>query len=241
MSTATAKLLHGEPLSLDDRAEVDSLVVGARTVGARVDLISKGDDPQHVHVIVEGFACRYKLLPGGQRAIVGLFVPGDVCDVHVGLLGVMDHAIGTITECLVKRIPHQEIEALMVKRPPIRRALSWSTLVDEGILRQWLTVNGRLRSDERIAHLFCEIHARLTAVDRAGRDGFQLPLTQEDLADMLGMSAVHVNRVLQVLRSREIVTQQDRWLRFPDRERTVAFAQFDPDYLHMKPRAGGAA
>ena len=201
---------------------------------ARTDIIAQGQNPTHLHIIVEGFACRYKIMPNGRRSIVGLMLPGDICDLHVKILGSMDHGIGTLSECRVKMVPYDEVDAMLEDHPKIARAFWWSTLVDEGILRQWLANMGRLRSDRHMAHLFCEMHTRLGVVGIASEVGFPFPLTQEEMADVLGVAPVHVNRVIQVLRAQGIVASQDRWVTFPDRDRVMAFAEFDAEYLHLR-------
>ena len=232
-NATTAKLLHGVPLDPRDRDRLDALVALPSLMPARTDIIEHGENPGNLHIVVDGFACRYKIMPNGRRAIVGLMLPGDICDLHVKILGSMDHAIGTLSDCRIKVISHDEIDVVMEEHPKIARAFWWSTLVDEGILRQWLANMGRMRSDRQMAHLFCEMYTRLDVVGKTRDHGFAFPLTQEELSDVLGVAPVHVNRVMQVLRAQGIITSQDRWVTFPDWDRTIAFSEFDPDYLHL--------
>lgn len=182
---------------------------------------------------MEGFACRYKLLPDGRRQIMAFLVPGDFCDLHVAILGEMDHSIGTSWGCTVVDIPRSTVDDLTANHPRITRALWWATLVDEATLREWLVNMGQRDADRQTAHLFCELLVRLQAVGRASADGFEFPITQEDLADTLGVTSVHVNRVLQEMRGKGLIEWKSKRLRIPDVERLKAFAGFDPKYLHL--------
>jgi CRP-like cAMP-binding protein len=238
-SPVVRKLEHGAALSDDDKKRLEEAVRDLRTVGPRQDLIGEGERPNEVHAILEGFACRYKLLPDGQRQIMALLVPGDFCDLHVAILRTMDHGIATISACKVAYIPQTAVDELTTKHPPIARALWWATLVDEGTLREWLVNMGRRPADKRMAHLFCELLLRLESVGLARANGFDFPVTQTELADILGLSNVHVNRVLQQLRDDGLIALSGKRLTVLDLDRLQDFAEFDPNYLHLEKRRGG--
>ena len=150
--------------------------------------------------ILDGFACRYKLTSEGKRHIMAYLISGDFCDLHVFILKAMDHNIGALSPCRVVNIPRNRILE-MTTRPALARALWWATLVDEAVLREWLVNMGQREAPERIAHLLCELLLRLRAIGLAASDAYELPITQEALGDTMGLSAVHVNRSLQKLRS----------------------------------------
>jgi CRP-like cAMP-binding protein len=228
------KLEHGAELSDKDRQALEGAIGNVRQVGARTDLIEEGDRPDNVHAILEGFACRYKVLPDGQRQIMAWLVPGDLCDLHVSILGEMDHAIGTLASCKIAFIPHDTVEDLTSKHPAINRALWWATLVDEGTLREWLVNMGRRPADRQMAHLFCELFVRLDSVGLTNGTSFDFPLTQEELGDTLGVSTVHVNRMLQQLRADGLIELKGKTLTILDFERLKEFADFDPNYLHLR-------
>lgn len=230
-----SRLSHAVLLDAADRARLDELVAAPVELASRTEIIAQGEGSSHLRVVLSGYACRYKLLEDGQRAIVGLMLPGDICDLHLHVLGTMDHSVGTITECEVAFVPYAELDALLDEFPAIARALWWSTLVDESILRQWLTIKGRLRADRQMTHFFCELYARLEAVGLTHDHGFPFPLTQEELADTLGIATVHAHRVLQTLRTRGLIVDQGRRVRFPDSAAAMTFAHFDPAYLHLRP------
>jgi CRP-like cAMP-binding protein len=200
------KLEGYEELTDDDRRVLGGLVVNVRRVGARVDLIREGEDPEFVHIILEGFACRYKVLADGQRQIMAFLVPGDFCDLNVFILDQMDHSIGTISSCSIVDIPRRSIDELTDNHARITRALWCCALVDEAVLREWLVNIGRRPAKQRVAHLFCELHARLSVVGRVSDDhAFDFPFTQTEIADTLGLSDVHINRTLRELREHNLV------------------------------------
>ncbi len=231
------KLWNAGRLDPEDLKRLDQVIAEPFDLEARADLIQHGDDPENVHLVLSGMVCRYKVLPDGRGAIVALMLPGDICDLHVAILGRMDHSIGTVTDCRLVKISRHTIEDLLDNHPRIRKALFWSTLVDEAILREWLVNMGRRRADQQMAHLFCEMHARLNAVGQT-QDAL-MPLTQEELGDILGISTVHAQRVLSGLRNKGLVTVQDCRVAVPDIEHLREFAQFDGDYLHLADAAVG--
>jgi CRP-like cAMP-binding protein len=146
-----------------------------------------------------------------------------------------DHGIATLAPCKIGYISHETIEELTSRHPSVNRALWWAaTLVDEGTLREWLVSMGRRPADKQLAHLFCELFVRLRSVGRANGSGFDFPLTQEELGDTLGVSTVHVNRILQQLRDDGLILLGGKTLAIPDFERLATFADFDPNYLHLK-------
>ena len=230
------KLARGAELSEDDRRTVEETITDVRQIGPRQDLIREGDRPDEVHLILEGFACRYKTLADGQRQIMAFLVPGDICDLHVAILGAMDHGIGTLSACTVAFIPQTTVAVLTENHPAIIRALWWNTLVDEGILREWLVSMGRRAADKQMAHLFCELLVRLESVGLAKDNGFEFPLTQEELADALGLSPVHTNRVLTQLRDDGLIRLSGKRLDILDLDRLCTYAGFDPGYLHLTKR-----
>lgn len=230
------KLEHGTRLTDEDRDVLRQLTQKTRPIARYADISSEGERPENVHLVMEGFACRYKVLPGGQRQITAFLVPGDFCDLHVAILGEMDHSIGTGWGCTIVDIPRATIEDLTAHQPRITRALWWATLVDEGTLRAWLVNMGLREAHHQMAHLICELFVRLRVVGLASDNSFEFPVTQVELAHTLGITPVHVNRVLQDLRARGLVGWRSKRVRIPDVEQLMAFAEFDPSYLHLTRR-----
>lgn len=222
---------HG-PFSAADRALLEQISRKWREVSAGHDLIRMGDAPDEVRLILDGFACRAKYLKNGKRQIVDYLIPGDFCDLHVIILKRMDHDITALSRCVVVDIPRARISE-MLERPALAKALWWATLVNEATLREWLVNIGQRSAPQRLAHLFCELYIRLRAVGLVSESSFALPVTQKDLADTAGLSEVHVNRSLQILRQKRLITLKSRELVVLDAPGLIAFCGFDPNYLHI--------
>jgi CRP-like cAMP-binding protein len=221
-------------LSADDKAAIAQLGRNVRFVDARSDLIAEGDKPRFVHLVLDGWASRYKTLPDGKRQIVGLFVPGDFCDVNVHILKYMDHSIAAITRLKVAMITPEEMSALGEERPRIVQALWWHELVTASIQREWTLNLGQRSAYERLGHLLVELYLRLKTVGRAHDGRCDFPLTQNDLAEATGLTAVHVNRTLQELRRDGLIELERKQLRIVDLERLMDLAMFNPNYLHLE-------
>jgi CRP-like cAMP-binding protein len=185
--------------------------------------------------VVEGFACRYKLLPDGRRQIVSYLLPGDLCDARMFLLDRVDHSVATLSRATVVVWSRHTILDLIEKNPGLARAFWWSTFVEESIGREWLVNLGQRTALERLSHLICEMFFRLDSVGKTRGHSFELPITQADLADTLGLSVVHVNRTLQELRRDRLVTLSGKVLTILNLKMLQTIAMFDPDYLN--PRA----
>ena len=221
------------------KTEISSLVAATsspRKVAARRDLIREGDRPGPVFVMLEGWACRYKVLPSGTRQVLAFLMPGDCCDLHVGLLAEMDHSIQTITPALVAMVDHEQMESIMDRHRGVAKAMYASQLIDEGTMRAWITSMGRRASIERIAHLMCELYLRARNIGLVSEAGLRLPLSQLLLADSLGMTPVHLNRVLKELRLGGAMTLERGSLVIVDPAKLVQIAGFDENYLHRRMR-----
>jgi len=232
VSAVVAKLLRGHTLPQADCDLLHAVVGAGRRLSPGAEIINQGDAAQFVHLVLEGLAYRYKLLPNGKRQIIGYLVPGDFCDLYTFVLERMDHSIAARSECVVVRLTEADI-AMLMGRPALTRALWWSSLVDEAILREWLLNIGRREPDLRVAHIVCELFFRLQAVGHASGDSFRLPVTQAELADTVGLTTVSVNRALQTMRRANLIAQAGRVITIPDISALTAFADFDPAYLHF--------
>lgn len=234
VSTLASKLEAFVKLSREDRAAVDRLSRSQRDVAARRDLIREGDHPRYVHLIVEGWACRYKTLPDGRRQIVAFFLPGDFCDLNVYVLREMDHSVGAITKLRIADISREDMDALTGSHPRITQALWWHELVAAAIQREWTLNLGQRSAFERIAHLMVELFLRLEVVGLTNGSSCDFPLTQNDIADATGLTAVHVNRTLQELRRAGLIVLQGRTLTIPDMAALKNVALFNANYLHLE-------
>lgn len=233
MNLLARKLEHFGLLDDEDRRLLDEITRNPRLVKSRTDLICEGDKPDNVHLIIDGFACRYKFTSEGNRSIMAYLVPGDFCDLHVAILGEMDHSIATLSDCEVVDIPRATVTA-MTNRLPLARALWWATLVDEAVLREWLVNVGTRDAEKAIAHLFCEMLFRLRAVGLVAQGhSFDLPITQEELGNTIGLSTVHVNRTLGNLRNAGLITFEHKRLTVLDVDRLIELSGFNANYLHL--------
>jgi len=170
MTNAFAERLRGHgPLSADDVALLTAACSTTRALRAGYHLIREGDRPDPVFVMLEGWACRYKILPDGGRQIMAFMLPGDFCDIHIAVLEEMDHSIVTLTKARVASLPRRQMEALVEARPAITRAFWWSQLVDQGVLRAWIVSMGRRKSVQRVAHLMCELYIRMRNIGPGDR------------------------------------------------------------------------
>jgi CRP-like cAMP-binding protein len=186
-----------------------------------------------VRLVLSGWACRYKTTPDGNRQIVGLFIPGDFCDLNIYVLRQMDHSISALTPVRIAEITPEQIETLMDDHPRVARALWWHELVNSSIQREWLLNIGARGAFERLAHLFAEMFFRMRAVGLTDKNTCEFPLTQTDLADAMGLTSVHVNRMLQELRSQNLIELERRQLRIPSLDALIEAGQFNPNYLHL--------
>jgi CRP-like cAMP-binding protein len=220
-------------LSSDDKAAIAMTCKTSRVIAPRRDLIREGENPKYVHLILDGWACRHKTLSDGRRQIVAFFLPGDFCDLNVYVLRQMDHSIGAITRLSVADISRDEMDRLTASCPRVTQALWWEALVNTAIQREWTLNVGQRTAYERIAHLLTELFLRLRAVELTNGTSCDFPLTQNDLADATGLTAVHVNRTLQELRRDGLIQLEHRRLTIPDMQQLMDAAMFNPNYLHL--------
>jgi CRP-like cAMP-binding protein len=232
-----ARLGRDAELGAGDVALLDHMTRNATMVPADRQLQSEGDEPQVLHVILDGLACRYKILADGRRQITAFLVPGDLCDFHVFLLPRVDDNVATLAPSLVASVPRQEVEAALAERPVLARAFWSSLLRDVSILREWLVNVGRRSAYERMAHLLWELYLRHAAVGKVSEGAFHLPLTQADLADALGLSTVYVNKTITRLRASGIIETDRRQIRVLRPEELSMIAGSEGGYLCE----GGAA
>lgn len=230
------KLAIFADLGGDEVALLEEATRDVRTTAVKRDIISEGDRPEHLHLIVHGWAARYKTLPSGSRQITAFLLPGDFCDLHGKVLRQMDHSIIALTPCRVAWVASDRFDQLTIEHSDLTRALWWGTLLDEAILRNWIVNNSRRSAHQRIAHLLCELHARVEIIGLVENDRLDFPLNQNDIADATGLTAVHVNRTLQRLRGEGLIELSQRVLTIKDIAELQRVAGFDGSYLHIKRR-----
>lgn len=222
------------PLSEEEKQALLELPVQATLIKADQDIVRTGDSPSRCFLLLDGYVCAYKLTSEGKRQIIGWYVPGDIPDLQSLHLKVLDCSLTTITPCTVGFIQHEALHRLCDLHPRIMAALWRETLVDGSIFREWLLNIGQRDATARIAHILCEFLVRLKAVGLAQDHTFDLPITQVELADAIGTSNVHVNRILQDFRARDIIRTTGSQVQIPDWDRLKQVGDFDPLYLHLE-------
>jgi len=230
------KLSNYTTLSDEERKAVFQAADKATDFKAGDDIVARGDLTGGVRLVLDGFACRYKILEDGRRQILGYLIPGDMCDLHVFLLKRMDHSIAAMTRTKVAIISQANILAFTDRYPNFTRALWWSTLLDEAVTREWVVNLGQRTAYERMAHLFCELYYRLAAIGEVRDGSYLLPLTQTTLGDTLGLSTVHVNRTLQDLRAHSLISFKGGIMTVHDLPALEIAGFFSADYLHLGDR-----
>ena len=221
-------------LSDMERAAIERLPVRVHTLRARQDIVREGDTATQCCVILDGWACRYKIVSGGKRQILSFHIKGDTPDLQSLHIPKMDHSLATMTAATVAFIPHEALHDLTACFPGIAAVLWRDTLVDAAIFRQWLVSMGQRDAFDQMAHLFCELYLRQEAVGLASDHRCPLPITQVDLGDATGMSNVHVNRVLQDMRAKGLITLSRNTLVIQDWDELLRAAQFEATYLHLR-------
>jgi len=218
-------------LSGAELSALESLHKRRRTFVAGRDLFHQGQSEQAAFILASGWASSYKILQDGQRQIVDFQIPGDFLGLRSVLLHVSDHSVEAITDIEVTEILATDLLETFERTPRLATAILWAASRDEAMVVEHLVNIGRRNAAERTANFLLELGARLSLVGLGSRAGFACPLTQSHLADALGLSAVHVNRVLRKLRETGMVTFRDGFVAFDAYERLADFAEFDPTYL----------
>lgn len=227
------KLEMWNELSDEDRAAIRGLPYLERTLSSDQYIVWDGDRPANSCMIVSGFAFRHKLVSDGSRQIYSIHMAGDLVDLQNALLRTADHNVQSMTRCHVLMIPIDAVRALAFERPAVGMAMWYETLVDASIFREWITNVGRRDARSRIAHILCEFAIRMESAGLGERSQCALPMTQEQLADAVGLTPIHVNRTLKSLEEDGLLARQKRAILIPDWRLLANVSDFDPRYLHL--------
>lgn len=220
-----------DTVSADEAQLLADSFASERSYAADQDIVAQDSRPASSQLLLEGLAGRYKVLADGSRQITAVHVPGDFMDLHGFLLKKMAHGVVALTPCRLALVEHATLRRLTETAPHLTRMLWLDTLIDGSIHREWIVAMGRRSADARLAHFVCELYVRLKIVDRVGDLSFRLPLTQSEIADVLGLSVVHVNRTLQRLRRDGIIKWDGDLIQIGDWKKLADLAEFDDTYL----------
>jgi CRP-like cAMP-binding protein len=231
----TEKFLLGrgrEDLSAQEKQILEDSVAEVRSLPPRHRLVRAGQPVQTSTLLLEGFICRYMDDRDGLRQLVAVHIPGDFVDLHAFPMKRLDHDVATLGPVKVATFDHATLKTITERHPHLTQRLWFSTLLDAAMHREWIFRMGRLGAEGRVAHLFCEIYARLSMVGLAKDGCYTLPMTQPDLAEACGITGVHVNRVLRLLRERKLVTFRANTVEIMDPAGLASVGEFHPDYLY---------
>ncbi|WP_447556334.1 Crp/Fnr family transcriptional regulator [Vreelandella sp. EE22] len=227
------KLENFQTFTPEEISALESYVTPVRTLKKSENLIQEEDKPYEINILLEGWATRYKISQEGKFQALAFLIPGDACDVHITLVERMDHSICAVVPSKFTSIPKHGIEEIYEHHPRVARALFWSMLVDESTLREWIfNIAGR-RADQRMAHLFCELLTRSRAAGLTEDHGFELPLTQQQIGEAMGITPVHTSRIVSKLRADGLISWEKKFLKINDWETIKEFCGFDATYLHL--------
>lgn len=232
------KLQLWKALDHSEREAVLALPYKITTVQPGDYIVRQDDRPSHSCLLLSGFACRQKIARDGGRSISAIHMEGDVVDLQNTLLGLADHSVQALTAATVALIPRTSIAELAFGTPTAGMAMWYDTLVDGSIVREWILNIARRDAKARIAHLLCEFGVRLETLGLGDRCSFELPMSQEQIADATGLTSVHVNRSLMALESDGLIARTIRFIAVSNWSNLRASADFDEAYLHLRGRQG---
>jgi CRP-like cAMP-binding protein len=202
-----------------------------RTFAAGRDMVHEGQSNQSAYILVKGWVCSYKLMPSGGRQVIDFQIPGDFLGLRSVLFRTSDHSFEPVTTVEACEVAMSDLLGVFSGNPRLATAVLWAASRDEAMVVEHLIGIGRRNAVERTAHFLLELAARLKLVGLGNNDGFHCPLSQFMLADALGLTAVHVNRVFRKLREDGLLTFNRKQVRFLDFNRLVELAEFDKAYL----------
>lgn len=223
-------------LDASERAAIENAVSEVRALPPRTVMIEAGEPLRHSALIIEGMMCRSISDRDGLRQLVGLHIPGDFVDLHSYALSYLEHDISSVTQARVAIVPHERMHELVADKV-LARKLWFSTLLDAAMHRVWLFRVGRLDAMGRVAHFLCETNARLCAVGLSDGTRFALDLTQNDLAEICGVTSIHMNRILRQLREEGLCIVRSSYVEILQPDRLATRGQFDDSYLYLDPHA----
>jgi CRP-like cAMP-binding protein len=228
------KLRARHPIDAEEEAAIRAVVTETRDFSADRVVVRAGEALGFSSVLLDGILCRFKDLRDGGRQITELHVAGDFADMHAYTLKRLDHNVMTLSPCRIGIARHEDLRRLFGAYPRLHDIYWFGTNLDAAIDREWTLSLGRRDARGRTAHLFCELRARLAVVGLADETGYDLPLTQTDIAECLGLTSVHVNRVLKELRESGIVQFRSGRVTILDPAGLERAAEFDPGYLYLQ-------
>jgi CRP-like cAMP-binding protein len=228
------KLRTRAQLDTVDCEAIRALPFVERTYETPAYVVRKGEPPKyHCSFVTSGLAYRQKLTAAGGRQIVSIHMTGDFIDLQHLFLNRADHSVQALTRLETAEINREALQALTLERPNVARAMWVDALVDASIFREWIVNVGRRTARARVAHLLCEFSIRMRYAGVSTERSCELPMTQEQIADAVGLTAVHVNRTLKSLVEEGVIERDKRKISFTDWEKITEIGDFSALYLHL--------
>jgi CRP-like cAMP-binding protein len=227
------KLRRRIEISSEEERAIRGAVAETRRFRADEILVRAGEELNSSLMLLDGWLARCKDLPGGERQVTELHVAGDFADLHGFTLKHLDHDVLAMSDATIAIVPHERLKEMTDSYPRLGRVYWFMTNIDAAMHREWALSLGQRSAISRMAHLFCELYVRLEVVGLTSNGGYDLPLTQRELSECLGLTVVHANRTIQELRRRGLVELENRQLTILDRRGLEGVAQFDPTYLYL--------
>ena len=229
------KLAYWGDFDAEDEKAILDLPHSVRRIERNGHIAREREKTTHSCLLVSGFAIRYKIVADGARQIVAIHMKGDLVDLQNSFLDIADHSVQVLTEAEVALIPRRAVRELAFARPRVGMAMWYDTLVDASVFREWIANVGRRDAHTRVAHLLCEFALRLRVAGLGEATDYELPMTQEHLADCTGLTPVHVNRMLKLLDSENLITRRSsRSVTIGDWSKLARAGDFDSNYLHLR-------
>jgi CRP-like cAMP-binding protein len=229
------KLAYRVKLEAEDRAAILALPYQPKTIARHQFMVRERELATHSCLMLSGYSIRSKVTGNGDRQILAIHMKGEMVDLQNSVLGYADHSVQALTTCKVAYIPREQILRLAAERPTVGRAMWADTLVDGSIFREWIVNVGRRDARTRIAHLLCEFSLRLKLAGLGHESDYELPMTQEQLADATGLTSVHVNRSLKALEAEGLIDRVNpRAIHIGDWTKLADAGDFDSNYLHLR-------
>lgn len=196
-------------------------------------LVKAGEKSDRINIVTDGWAGCFKSAHNGIDQLISFILQGDHCEEISSIQGRMDHSIKALSDVRVTRIDRQKLLARIEPGSGLAQGLAWSSIVDKSIMGEWLLNVTRRPAAMRLAHLLCELFTRSFIIGKTEGNSMHFPLTQVALSESLGLSPVHLNRSLQLLRQRKLITLARKTLTIIDWQQLAEFADFDNNYLHI--------
>lgn len=220
-------------LDTRDKEGVLSLKGYERRFNRNTEIIDAGQQLDSVLIVKEGWAIRYKTLDDGRRQVLNVLLPGDMFDLQVLVAAEADHSVMAVTDLDTLSITPSVFRDILTQSGKLTLAFWWMQVQEEAFLREQIVRNGQQSARERIGHFLLELHRRVQIVDKGTRDGFRLPLTQTIIADALGLTPIHTNRVMRQLERDDLIERESGWVVFKDSEKLAKMCDFDLGYFHL--------